>query len=353
MLYLKLTADDAAGPAPRVLPLAETTVELLERALLTSNSDERFQILSQAIGSDDQFRHWSLLTAECGLNRTVNDRNDAIHWLTENLRRAITTSFVQNDELQPTPAEWRLLRLVDLLRSHERQVSDFNQRLEREKLDSLKELAYGASHEINNPLANIAARAQTLLDGETDPERSRKLIAIHRQAMRAHEMISDLMLFARPPKLNKRQSDLVPLVQQSVENRQELAKERDIELKVDIQCDALPANFDETQLSAALDALIKNSLEAVRDGGQVIVSVAASELNNSPAAEIRVTDNGPGISADIRRHIFDPFFSGREAGRGLGFGLSKCWRIVTDHGGEVRIGELATGAQIIIRLPLE
>ena len=66
---------------------------------------------------------------------------------------------------------------------------------------ALKELAYGASHEINNPLANIAARAQTLLEDEPDPERRRKLTAIHRQAMRAHEMIADLMLFARPPKL--------------------------------------------------------------------------------------------------------------------------------------------------------
>ena len=75
-----------------------------------------------------------------------------------------------------------------------RKMDDFEQRLEREKLEALKELAYGASHEINNPLANIAARAQTLLDDEIDPERRRKLLAIHRQALRAHEMIADLML---------------------------------------------------------------------------------------------------------------------------------------------------------------
>ena len=62
-----------------------------------------------------------------------------------------------------------------------------------EKLAALKELAYGASHEINNPLANIAARAQTLLREEVDLERRRALEAIHAQAMRAHEMISDLI----------------------------------------------------------------------------------------------------------------------------------------------------------------
>ncbi len=79
-------------------------------------------------------------------------------------------------------------------------MDDFERRLEEEKLAALVELAYGASHEINNPLANIATRAQVLLREEPHPERRRMLSAIHAQAMRAHEMIADLMLFARPPR---------------------------------------------------------------------------------------------------------------------------------------------------------
>ena len=76
-------------------------------------------------------------------------------------------------------------------------------------------------------------------------------------------------------------------------------------------------------------------------------------------AEIVVADNGPGIPAEARPHIFDPFFSGREAGRGLGLGLSKCWRIVTEHGGRIevegnRTGEIGRrGARFKIALPLE
>src|SRR5215212_10429245 len=102
---------------------------------------------------------------------------------------------------------------------------EFEQRLERAKLDALKELAYGASHEINNPLANISARAQTLLDDEQDPQRRQKLIAIHRQAMRAHEMISDLMLFARPPKLNPTSFCLPELIHKIVGGLSTLAEE--------------------------------------------------------------------------------------------------------------------------------
>ena len=76
--------------------------------------------------------------------------------------------------------------------------------LEREKLASLKQFAYGLSHEINNPLTNISMRAQALLASEKDPDRRRALEAINAQAFRAFEMLADLMLFAHPP-----QPDLV------------------------------------------------------------------------------------------------------------------------------------------------
>ena len=87
------------------------------------------------------------------------------------------------------------------------------EKVEHAKLDAVKELAYGASHEINNPLANISARAQALLRDEADPERRRALEAIHQQALRAHEMIADLMLFARPPRQAERQGALAALAQ--------------------------------------------------------------------------------------------------------------------------------------------
>ena len=71
-------------------------------------------------------------------------------------------------------------------------------------------------------------------------------------------------------------------------------------------------------------------------------------------AAIEVRDNGPGVPEAIRPHVFDPFFSGREAGRGLGFGLSKCWRIVTEHGGTVRLdSEPARGVTVTLVLAMD
>jgi signal transduction histidine kinase len=225
-------------------------------------------------------------------------------------------------------------------------------RLEHDKLEALKELAYGASHEINNPLANIAARAQSLLADESDPERRRKLIAIHRQALRAHEMIADLMLFARPPKLSLAACDLPRLVSHVVDSQRELAAERNIDLIVECNDDSFGSiSADATQVAVAVRALVTNSIEAVGANGCVSVLIRRTHIAGGDFAEIVVVDTGPGISSRVREHLFDPFFSGREAGRGLGFGLSKCWRIVTDHGGRIVVNDVANGAEIALFLP--
>jgi signal transduction histidine kinase len=224
--------------------------------------------------------------------------------------------------------------------------------LQRQKLDALKELAYGASHEINNPLANIAARAQTLLRDETHPDRRRALEAIHQQALRAHEMISDLMLFARPPRLVLDTVDLNELASRLVSELTVEAKERQIELVLRLPSEPLQIFADVEQLTVALAAVCVNALEAIGRAGTVSLSAQQETLGGQERAIIEIADTGPGISPEVREHLFDPFFSGREAGRGLGFGLSKCWRIVTEHGGDIVVSsEKSQGTTFTIYLP--
>jgi signal transduction histidine kinase len=224
----------------------------------------------------------------------------------------------------------------------------FADELRRAKLDAMKELAYGASHEINNPLANIALRAQTMLKREDDADKRKALEAMHRAAMRAHEMISDLMLFARPPQLMKAPVDLGAVAKEVVAELAPRAESTETLLLVATASSPIIANADATQMAVAFRAVIDNSLDALGQGGEVRVAV---DVKGSDAV-IRIIDNGPGVPAEIQPHAFDPFFSGREAGRGLGFGLSKCWRIVTDHGGAVRLdSEPGQGVTVTITLP--
>lgn len=242
--------------------------------------------------------------------------------------------------------------------------ANFEQRLQTAKLDALKEFAYGAGHELNNPLANIASRAQTLLKEEQHPERKRRLAAINSQAFRAHEMLADLMLFARPPQPIWQLVDLVPLVDEALAAVTHLAAQQQTTLHAPTRREPIYVEADGVQLRIALRALCINALEAINQGGNISVEICRGDdsiqfggtlLDQTVGdfAQIAVTDDGPGISPQTCEKIFDPFFSGREAGRGLGFGLSKCWRIVNMHRGRVDVHSApGQGATFTISLPL-
>ncbi len=274
----------------------------------------------------------------------------------------------------PVPKALDVEWIYRFRQSHETCETEFEKRLLEEKLAAMKQLAYGASHEINNPLANISTRAQTLMVEESDPERRRKLAVIYEQALRAHEMISDMMLFANPPKLVRAATDVRLLIAKLAKEIAgelgrgtpgELQLSPPIELEVRIGPDIKDVMIDATQICVALKALIRNSIEAIRSAGRpgkigVRVGYRADQI------WFTITDNGVGISSATKRHLFDPFYSGREAGRGLGFGLSKAWRIARLHGGTLWYDEdwadgleendrtgADLGARFILSLPSE
>ncbi len=249
------------------------------------------------------------------------------------------------------PWTQRLSTIATKLATLENLQGDFEHALQSAKLESMKELAYGAGHEINNPLANISARAQTLLQDETDPERRRTLAAINTQAFRAHEMIADMMLFARPPQPQREVCEVGSILKKLVEELASQAADQQTQFDLRLPEGQVVLCADPTQLAVAVRSLVVNSLEALVSGGLVEILLAPPSLAD-PWVRIAISDNGPGIPADMRPKIFDSYFSGREAGRGLGLGLSKCWRIVTLHGGRIDVaGGESAGARFTISLP--
>jgi signal transduction histidine kinase len=231
---------------------------------------------------------------------------------------------------------------------------EFAERLHKAKLEAMAELAYGASHEINNPLANIATRAQALIPGETDPRRRAQLETIYQQAMRAHDMIAALMLFARPPMPQRAPTDVAKLVRRVVVEVEPWAADQRTTIRAEVATTPLVASIDATQIKAALRAIIDNALEALAEGGTIAVALQQLEDAERRYLEIEITDDGPGLSAEALEHMFDPFYSGREAGRGLGMGLAKAWRIIDLHGGRLRAAAVQPhGARLTVKLPVE
>lgn len=244
--------------------------------------------------------------------------------------------------------------LLKKLKRLNRLEEQFAEALQKEKLAALQQLAYGASHEINNPLANISTRAQTLVYNEQDADRRKKLLAINQQAFRAYEMIADLMLFAKPPRLEIAEFSVNQVLGQ-IQN--ELAGDT---AKDNIRVDLIVRNEevgeplrclgDSVQIAAALKAICVNGVEAMEPGGQL--TIEASLNHQSKCIEVSVEDSGAGLSEIAQRHLFDPFFSGREAGRGLGFGLSKAWRIVEQHHGRIEVSSQPNrGCRFTVILP--
>ena len=224
----------------------------------------------------------------------------------------------------------------------------FQQALEQEKLAALAEFAAGAGHEINNPLTVITGRAQLLLKEESDPERRRSLGLIYAQAMRVHEMIADLRLFARPSVPQSKPVDIVALADRVVAAAATAADAQPVVIWRTGDPGPLVIAADGEQLLVALKALLSNALEVLAPGGQITLDVRGLE----DRVCLQCRDNGPGLTPDERRHLFDPFYSARQAGRGLGLGLSKCWRIITLHGGQIDVdSQPGQGATFTITLP--
>lgn len=299
-----------------------------------------------------------LLLDELGTNQRASSSTDPLAELVREARnerqpRGPSASRAVRGEITwqvaTTDDARRLAALAARIARLEQLETRFAETLEAEKLEAMGELAAGAGHEFNPPLAVISGRAQLFLRDEQDVERRRELAVINRQALRVHEMIADLMHFARPALPRPVECDVLTLVREALEGLRPWAEERRITLELSAEQDAIAATLDATQVLVAFRAVFTNAVEALGSDGRVRVDCAL--LAGDANVEIVVRDAGPGITPEVRRHLFDPFYSGRGAGRGLGLGLSKCWRIVTNHGGHVEV-ESTPGEGTTVRLVL-
>ncbi len=248
-----------------------------------------------------------------------------------------------------TPASERLWQAVNVaLRLHTLEQR-FAEELATQKREAIYHFAYGLSHELNNPLANIATRAGVLAHREQAVDRRQMLETIIDNAMRGSEMLGDLMLLARPPRLNPQSTVLIDWFEPFVARCTDWATKRGLKIVSNHHLQSHTASFDPIAITEAAWCLVRNALEASRENDEV--QVCFDEMNES--LRITITDSGPGLSAEALKNCFDPYFSGREAGRGLGLGLSKAQRIAAMHSGKLMISNrLSGGCEAILGWPV-
>jgi signal transduction histidine kinase len=229
-------------------------------------------------------------------------------------------------------------RLEQVVRSHRDRVVSEGPRIAQAKRAALAEFAAGAGHELNNPLAVIVGRAQLLLARTTDAGAIRSLRAILTQAQRAHRILRDLMFFARPPEPRPRFCQPEEIVRHCVRDLKEQAEESGVRLIAEARGPDLKVWADPDALRHVTEALLRNALEATPKNGsvQVTTTIASSSAGAPESLSWQVQDSGRGLSSTEAAHLFDPFYCGRQAGRGVGLGLPRVARIVEQCGGEIR-----------------
>ena len=240
-----------------------------------------------------------------------------------------------------------LLELVSDVTERERMRSRLT---EAERLASVGELAAGVAHEIRNPLAAIV-NATALLEREaplTADERAATTGAVRKEARRLNGILSDFLRFARPsePKrVDGHLGDVVSHVTALLGEHRASAPSLAVETRVDP--DVPRFAFDPDQLTQVLWNVSLNAIEALKGHGRLRIH-ARREGNE---AVIEVADTGPGIPPDDLRRIFEPFYSKRSGGTGLGLPIAR--RIVAAHGGRIEVESVVgEGTQILIRLPV-
>ncbi len=272
------------------------------------------------------------------------------------LLREVLALAAENRTLRGGPPRLALEREADSLNVALRdQMRGEAERLRQAKLAALAEFAAGAGHEINNPLTVISGQAQYVLShGEewlSDDEEGaarKALNTIIAQTKRVHTILRDLMLFARPAPARPDRFDLPTLLGEVAASLEDVAGPKAVRIEVRGP-DRLAAWADVEQTRQALACIARNAAEAAPAGGWVRLTAAATP----EGVEALVEDSGPGPAAEQRPHLFDPFYSGRSAGRGKGLGLPVAWRLARQQGGDVRLEPARSGqpTRFVLSLP--
>lgn len=224
-------------------------------------------------------------------------------------------------------------------------LAETNRRLEQaqaeahrsERLAALGQLSAGLAHEIRNPLGVIKASAETLMRKleSTNPVTAEVAGYISSEVNRLNSIVSRFLDFARPLKLDLQPQDVTPLLEAAFKAVHDRWPDARVDVERRFEPDLPRVPLDAELCEKVFTNLILNAYEAMPQGGKLRVSTCASRSNGRRGVEIEIQDTGPGIPAEVREQIFNPFFTTKK--EGVGLGLSIVSKIVDDHRGWIRV----------------
>jgi len=355
---------EAGGEPEEVRPLARRHLRSLRRGLGRLEVDLAALIDARvvAFADDEASAVWGAIL----LGAVAMVLGVAITWLTARLLRPLRTlragveRVAQGRYDQPVQVEGRG-ELAALAADFNQMAAAIRQRdvqltaqqkelLHQERLATVGRMSAQITHELRNPLSSIGLNSELLLDDLEPDHPGRPLLSsIIREVERLREITEEYLRFARLPRPEIRPVDLNHACEELAEFVRTEMEQAGVRLRVDPDRAARPALVDPNQLRAALLNLVRNAREALaeRGGGHVVLRVRTLGEH----ATVSVVDDGPGLSREALDHLFEPFFSTRPQGTGLGLPLVR--RILQAQAGQVTVEPTpGGGATVSLILPL-
>ena len=244
------------------------------------------------------------------------------------------------------------LQTTDLRRSLKELRSSQESLIRSEKFAAVGELLTGITHEINNKLAPILGYTELLQLHSMEEESKDMLKVIEKSALSAKSIIDSLLTFARPKKLKKNYQDINQLLKQTIDLLSYKLNASGVKLIIDLDPDLPCTMADGNQISQVFLNIINNAQQAMEESSWKELRIISWREGENEI--FKFTDTGPGVTDEVRKRIFDPFFSTKRPGKGSGLGMSVSYQIINNHGGEIRVENKEDwGASFTIRLPIE
>ncbi|MEW5722356.1 MAG: ATP-binding protein [Thermodesulfobacteriota bacterium] len=255
--------------------------------------------------------------------------------------------FESSDELGALTSSFN--RMVENLRFVQAEL------VKSEKLVSLGRLAAGVAHEIRNPLNTIKVALDVLRRrNEDNPNLMEFTGMIAEEVRRVDHFLSDFLSYARQPPLKPAPTNVNEMLEEILASHSTQAEERGVTLHKKLDPTLPPIPLDPFQMERAIINVVANALEAMDRGGRLTVStkmVAGSGPNRDGAVlKLSISDTGPGLTQEELRNVFDPFYTTKELGTGLGLSLTQS--IIESHQGRIQIeSSPGQGTLVVITLP--
>ena len=236
----------------------------------------------------------------------------------------------------------------------QRDITEFKnlekQLYDSQKLAALGQLSAGIAHEIRNPLSSIKMSLQ-ILAKRMNPEGNdlKRFKIAEKEVDHLEVLVNDILAFAKPVEPKKAPTDLAKVMEQAIALTEKGITDKKIEVQTEF-ADLPPVSVDAAMMTDAFLNVIRNAVEAVKENGRIVVKIRFfDDTCQSVAVEIR--DNGGGIAEEDMPHIFNPFFTRKNYGTGLGLSLVK--KIIDIHQGVLDISsKINEGTTVLIALPL-